>query len=113
MDDADTAGIMYLTPASNTTALSLKPAPVFCHHCTVFLETGQNDYLKGSICSRTKKILVYYNQAHVMIFIRVRYISGGVTQHKELAIVNKTGERSDTVIYRRNHTEITVEMINT
>lgn len=71
--------------------------------------------MKGLICSRTKKILVYYNQAYVMIFIYVHlgYSSGGDTQLKELATVNTIGERFEIVIYRRNHTEMTIKMINT
>lgn len=67
--------------------------------------------MKGLICSRTKKILVYYNQANVMIFICVHldYSSGGDTHLKELATVNKIGERFENVIYRRNHTEMTIK----
>jgi len=40
MDNTGIAGIMYLIPVANMTALSPKPEPAFYHHCTVFVETG-------------------------------------------------------------------------
>lgn len=50
-----------------------------------------------------------------MIFIcaHLGYSSGEDTQLKELAMVNKIGERFEIVIYRRNHAEMTIKMINT
>lgn len=49
----------------------------------------------------------------IFIYVHLGYSSGGDTQLKELAMVNTIGERFEIVIYRRNHTEMTIKMINT
>lgn len=47
----------------------------------------------------------------IFICIHLDYSSGGDTHPKELATVNKIGERFENVIYRKNHTEMAIKWV--
>lgn len=99
---------------ANMTALSPKPEPAFYRHCTVFVETGQKGFLERPDLQQNQENpgLLQPSLCYDVICTHVGYSSAGDTQHKELAMANMVRERLETVIYRRNPTELTIKMIN-